>query len=98
MKRPIRFLPEAKAEFDEAADRYEWHQSGLGVEFVRRVRAVLVRVAANPRFYATVYQDVRKAAIKRFPFVVLYREELGEVLVISVFHTSRDTSVWQSRA
>jgi toxin ParE1/3/4 len=59
---------------------------------------VLRRIAAQPRLHAAVYQDVRKAVVSRFPYIVLYREEPGEVVVISVFHTSRDPSEWQLRA
>ena len=58
---------------------------------------ILNRVAANPKLHATVYQDVRKAVVTKFPYVVIYREEAGELLVVAVFHTSRDPSVWQSR-
>jgi hypothetical protein len=65
---------------------------------VARVREVLNRIAGNPKLHATVYADVRKAGVKRFPYVVLYREEPAEVVVISVFHTSRDPGIWQSRA
>jgi toxin ParE1/3/4 len=98
MSLPIRLLPAAKAEFDAAADWYEQQRAGLGVDFVKAVREVLNRIAANPRLHGVVYQDVRKAVVKRFPYVVLYREEPGEVIVISVFHSSRDPSIWQSRA
>src|SRR4051812_43089952 len=97
MSLPLRLLPEARAEFDDAADRYELQQAGLGVDFVARVREVFQRIAANPRLHATVYRDVRKAVVRRFPYIVLYREEAGEVIVIPVFHTSRDPSIWQSR-
>ncbi len=34
MSLPIRLLPEAKAEFDAAIDRYEAQRAGLGVTFV----------------------------------------------------------------
>ena len=88
MNRPVRLLPEARAEFDNDADRYELQQAGLGVDFVAKVREVLRRIAANPRLHAVVYQDVRKAAVKRFPYIVLYREEPGEVIVISISHVS----------
>jgi toxin ParE1/3/4 len=97
MSLPVRLLPEAKAEFDDAADRYDFQQPGLGVDFVAKVREVLNRIAATPRLHAPVYQDVRKAVVRRFPYIVLYREEPGEVIVISVFHTSRDPTAWQSR-
>ncbi len=46
---------------------------------------------------AAVYGDVRKAVVRRFPYVVLYREDAAEVVVIAVFHTSRDPSIWQAR-
>ena len=98
MSLPVRLLPEARAEFDDAADWYEQKQAGLGVDFVAKVREVFDRIAANPALHAKVYHDVRKAVVARFPYLVLYREEPGEVLVISVFHTSRDPAVWQSRA
>jgi len=96
MSLPVRLLPEAQAEFDAAVDWYE-QQAGLGADFVARVRDVINRVAANPKLHATVYQDVRKAVVTKFPYVVIYREEAGELLVVAVFHTSRDPSVWQSR-
>jgi plasmid stabilization system protein ParE len=62
-----------------------------------RVREVFARIAANPQLYATVYQDVRKAVVQKFPYVVLYKEEAGEVVVIAVFHSARDPAIWQGR-
>lgn len=98
MSLPIRLLPEAKDEFDQATDWYEQKQPGLGATFVARVGDVLNRIAANPHLHAAVYQDVRKAVVRQFPYVVLYREEPGEVVVIAVFHTARDPRIWQGRA
>ena len=98
MNLPMRLLPEAKAEFDASADWYEQQCRGLGVDFVARIREVFKRLAVNPKLYAIVYRDVRQAIVTRFPFVVLYREVPGELLVISVFHTAQDPSLWQARA
>ncbi len=97
MSLPIRFLPQARVEYDEAADWYDRQRPGLGVDFVAKIREVLSRIAANPRRHAAVYGPVRKVAVKRFPYIVLYRDEPDEIIVISVFHTSRDPSSWQSR-
>jgi len=63
MRLPLRLLPEARAEFDEAADRYERHQPGLGVDLVARVGDVLRRVAGRPELHPAAYQDVRKAVV-----------------------------------
>ena len=98
MSLSIRLVPEARAEFDDAANWYEQQQVGLGQDFVARVRQVLDRIATDPQLYAPIYGPVRKASVSRFPYIVLYREEPGEVVVISVFHTSRDPSTWQARA
>ena len=64
----------------------------------RPATAVLHQIAANPKLHAAVYGDVRKAVVPQFPYIVLYRDDPGEVVVIAVFHTARDPSVWQSRA
>lgn len=93
----VRLIPDARAEFDSAGDYYEAQRRGLGKDFVAKVRAVFQRIRANPRLHAVVYRDVRKALVEQFPYIVLYREVGNEVIVVSVFHTSRDPAVWQSR-
>jgi toxin ParE1/3/4 len=93
---PVILLPEAQAEFDEAVDWYE-QQAGIGAQFIARVQEVFTRISANPAIHQIVYKDVRRAVVRRFPYSVIYREEPGRVVVISVFHGRRDPSVWQGR-
>jgi plasmid stabilization system protein ParE len=96
--RPIIFRPEARAEFDEAYDWYESQRAGLGEVFADQVQQVVDRIAAAPQIHGIVVGNVRKAVVTRFPFCVYYREEASSVRILSVFHTSRDPRVWQSRA
>jgi len=97
MSLPIRLLPEARDEFDAAVDWYEQQRPGLGTAFLDLVRDVFVGIAANPQLHASVYQDVRKAVVQKFPYVVLYKVELGQLVVIAIFHTARDPAIWQGR-
>jgi plasmid stabilization system protein ParE len=97
MSLPVVFRRAARAEFDDAADWYEGRRVGLGAAFTAAVQRVLDRIAAQPDFYPQVYADVREALVSGFPYCVYYREEPGRVLVLSVFHTARDPSVWQGR-
>jgi len=69
----------------------------LAKDFVARIQTVVKRIATTPKMHATVHGEVRKAVVSRFPYIVLYREDAGELIVISVFHTSRDPADWQSR-
>jgi plasmid stabilization system protein ParE len=98
MSLPIVFRRLARAEFDNAADWYEQRRAGLGAAFTAAVQSVLDQISAQPDFYPQVYQDVREALVSGYPYCVYYREEPGQVVVLSVFHTSRDPSIWQGRA
>jgi plasmid stabilization system protein ParE len=97
MSLPVVLLPEAQAEFDEAVDWYE-QRVRRGAEFIDWVQEVLDRIAALPQIHQVVYQDIRRAVVRRFPYSVMYRVEPGRVLVIAVFHSRRDPSIWQARA
>ena len=98
MNLPTRFLPEAREEFGRAVEWYEERGEDLAKDFMLRVREVVRRVAANPKMHALAFRDVRKAVVTRFPYIVLYREVNEELIVVSVFHTSRDPDEWKSRA
>ena len=96
MNLPVVLRDEAQAEFDAAVDWYE-ARAGLGADLIAEVQAVFDRIAANPRVHQAVYQTVRRARVRRFPYLVLYEPEPSQVTVLSVFHTSRDPAEWQRR-
>lgn len=98
MSLPVVFRRAARAEFDAAVDWYTARGARLGTTFTRAVERVIDRAADQPDFYAAVHNDVREALVPGFPFCVYYRVEAGRLLVLSVFHTSRDPAVWQGRA
>jgi hypothetical protein len=68
---PIRLLPEARVELNDAVDWYQRQRAGLGSKSFTQVQAVFNRTAANPQLHPQVYGPVRKAAVRRFPYVVL---------------------------
>ena len=97
MSLPIRFLAEARTEFDHASNWYDHERAGWGAVFTQRVRDTLDRIASQPYLHATVYKDARQTTVKRFPYLVVYRILGKELIVVAVFHTSRDPAVWQQR-
>jgi plasmid stabilization system protein ParE len=97
MSLPIVFRRAARTEFDDATDWYEQRRAGLGTTFVDAVQKVLDQIASQPQFYPEVFQDVREAIVPGFPYRVYYREEPSQVIVLAVFHTARDPSIWQVR-
>jgi plasmid stabilization system protein ParE len=87
----------AQREFDEAVDYYEQRQTGLGERFADAVQSIMRRISRNPLAHAIVYKDVRKAVVQRFPYVIYYRVETTQVIVIAVFHSKRNPKIWKSR-
>ncbi len=97
MTLPVQFLRAARREFDDAGDWYEQRRAGLGVRFVAAVNYVLNAASENAERYPEAFGDVREGCVSGFPYCVYYREEMGKIVVISVFHTARDPAVWQAR-
>ena len=98
MSLPVVFRRAARAEFDADADFYERRAKGLGRRFTLAVERVIDRAAAQPDFYPLALDDVREAIVPSFPYCVYYRAEPSQLVVLAVFHTSRDPATWQGRA
>jgi|ERR1019366_9211193 plasmid stabilization system protein ParE len=90
-------LPDAQREYDDAIEWYAKQQKGLGKRFTAAVKQVLRRLRAMPNIHAIAAKDIRRALVKDFPYVVLYRVIGDDVIVVSIFHTSRNPADWQSR-
>lgn len=88
---------DAEADLNDAYAWYEEQRIGLGEVFLDTVEAALTDIAANPKLHPVVHQEVRRALIRRFPFGIHYLVEDDAVVVLAVFHASRDPKHWQGR-
>lgn len=60
--------------------------------------ALLQRIKNTPEQFLQVYKTVRKALMKRFPYMVLFVMQPVENIIIGVFHQSSNPEKWQNRA
>ena len=97
MSRSILFRRIARSELEHAVAWYENRRSGLGAAFRRRVDSTLDRIAIDPLSFAEVEDGVREARVHRYPYCVYFRVEPESIVILSIFHTSRDPEVWKSR-
>lgn len=80
----------AELDVAEAQLWYESQRGGLGGEFLSEVSHVFDRLAETPLIYQVVYRDVRRAMVRRFPYLIWYRV-LGEVVtVLACTHGKQD--------
>ena len=93
----VRFTPEADTELAEARQWYAHQRENLDLEFMQRIDEALSRIVSNPNGYPYVYQSLRRAVVRRFPFAIFYEVAVDEIQVIAVFHSRRDPERWKSR-
>jgi plasmid stabilization system protein ParE len=87
----------AAEEFDDSIAWYDRQGAGLGREFRATIEDHLRQITDNPERFPRVRRNVRRAVVRRFPFVIHFLVEADQIVVLSVFHTSRDPGRLKSR-
>jgi toxin ParE1/3/4 len=94
---PLIVNPEAEADLAEAKAWYDERRTGLGDDLILCVEEVFERIRRTPGLYGKVFQDLRLALLRRFPFAVVYRDDEDQITVVAVYYTRRDPRGWQGR-
>lgn len=95
--RQLYLRDEAKADITEAFRWYEARRSGLGSDFLQSIRLTLSRIERNPEMYPVAVDDIRKAPLKRFPYIAYFVVIEDKLSVLAVMHGRRDPQRWQQR-
>lgn len=98
MSLTVTFHRAASAEFIEASAWYESKRVGLALEFMTEIDRCLSLASKHPLQFAVVREDIRRVVANRFPYSVYFRAEEYRIVVLAVFHGSRDPAIWQVRA
>jgi hypothetical protein len=81
---------------------YEDRQKGLGQDYFERVSETIESIARDPR-RCPVYEGkrlsrvFRRAALDRFPYIVVFQFRTDETLVVAVAHSSQQPGYWEGR-
>jgi len=95
----ILFLEPAKFEMIESAEFYEQKSKGLGKSFLSSVRKATQIIKRDTLVWPIVdFEDqIRRYILKRFPYAILYRDEIDKVIIIAVMHMHREPYYWKNR-
>ena len=86
--------PAANLEIREAAAWYESQARGLSSEFLRAVAERFGQIERNPRLFAEIHAEIRRAKVRRFPYSVFYRIGETRITVEACLHQHRDPQDW----
>ena len=98
MSVPVIVRPLAEQDLFEAQTWYEEQRPGLGSEFRAAVDALLQRIGNAPEMYPLVYKQLRRAVMRRFPYLVYYSADREQVLVVGCLHARRHPRHARARA
>lgn len=80
-----------------AQDWYEGQRPGLGSEFNAEFGRIVARLEQTPLIYPAVHRTVRRAVLRRFPFLVWFRVEASTVIVLACTHGKLDPDAVSQR-
>lgn len=80
----------AELEIAEAQLWYEAKDKSLGAEFLSQVSQTMNRILKMPLLYPIVHRDVRRALVRRFPYLVWYRVSAETVVILACSYAGRD--------
>jgi plasmid stabilization system protein ParE len=93
----ILIRPEAENDILDASKWYQEQLDGLGLDFLHILNETFQYLTENPHLFPVVYQDVNRVLVRRFPFAIFYKIVDHIVIVIAVFHASRNPYHWKTR-
>ncbi|GAB6091098.1 type II toxin-antitoxin system RelE/ParE family toxin [Spirochaeta dissipatitropha] len=69
----------------------------VAIDFLDAVESTFQQISDNPRMFAVVEQEIRRALVDRFPYGVFYVDGADAVSVLAVMHLSRNPATWKAR-
>jgi len=80
----------AASDLETIAAYYEGQKQGLGSKFLDDFEVSIAAITDSPARFEVVLDRVRRASLKRFPYLILFRESGDHIRILVVRHHSRD--------
>ena len=87
---PLLINPRAIGMMQDTYQWYEEQKQGLGEEFFAELDSYFTKLQSHPEYFSKIRKNFRQAALKRFPYVIVFEIIKTEVVVFAVFHTKRN--------
>ena len=96
-KPEVVFHPEASAEYREAYIWYADHDSRVADRFEQEVGYAIHCIFQDPHRWPRYDETHRKLLLRRFPYLVIYREHENRIWIVAVAHGHRKPGYWEKR-
>ena len=94
----VKFHPEARAELREAKRWYRDRSPLAALAFGQMMEEAVGSITATPLRYAVGEFDTREYIFpRRFPYTIVYRIRMNDIVVVAIAHQSREPGYWHNR-
>ena len=76
---------------------YNLQRVGLESDFLSSLEDAVKRIEDNPYKYQAYFRHVRAVILKRFPYRTIYKIVDDRIIIVGVFHTSRNPKIIRKR-
>lgn len=98
LTRAVELHEEAAAEYDAAFDWYLQRSPDAALRLDAEFDRAPTLIAQAPQRWADGPYHTRRFLLRKFPFLLIYRERAGaDLQVVAVAHTSRRPGCWKER-
>jgi toxin ParE1/3/4 len=73
----VRLTESAERDIAHAFEWYEREREDLGYRFMARVDEAIESISENPKLYAPMIGEARRALVEQFPYAIWYRRGMN---------------------
>ena len=81
---------EAEKDINDAVLWYEEQQTNLGIRLYFEVIENLDKIKIDPEHYSFLEENYRQLIVQHFPYKIVFKIFPDKIVVLAVFHTSRN--------
>jgi toxin ParE1/3/4 len=93
----LEFHPAAIEEARAALLWYAERSAAIADAFVAELDAAMERILEAPQRWPTYAHGTRRYLLRRFPYLIVYRELPTGIQVLAVMHGRRQPGYWKTR-
>ena len=93
----IKLLPEAQNDLNEALGHYSNIDFKLKDKFINDLDITFDKILKFPNLYPFETTTSQKVLMQKFPYIILYEQYQDIIMILAIFHTSRDNNILKNR-
>jgi plasmid stabilization system protein ParE len=96
-RRFVQIHPEALEEAGAAADWYAARSTRAAERFLNELGQAIERISENPERFPAFAFGTRRMVLRKFPYVIVFRETEMTIEIVAVAHGWRRPGYWRDR-